>query len=253
MIKGVEAVQPRFARDDAGGGSQKRSPLAGAENIVCPNSPRPEDAHRGVRDGLQISTPTIVRNPASLLASHPTKTGDGWSWDLYHEASGAIFGQVTVAGDPDSDFTVPLGGPIYSVDAENSELRDLSGRTIGTIDLRARGFSWNREALRLAVGAFQTKFRRLPPYLEFGLEEKNLATFQRKYAQIHDANSDMDLQAVAVEAAKELPFGQALVALGYGDLRFDYLAAFSSVRVGHRQLTDVPTIVVILARPTAKS
>jgi hypothetical protein len=44
-----------------------------------------------------------------------------------------------------------------------------------------------------------------------------------------------------------------LVALGYGDLRFDYLAAFSSVRVGHRQLTDVPTIVVILARPTAKS
>ena len=208
----------------------------------------PDEGGGGPKPGEELRV-IEIESPTRLKSTAPEFKNGRWEWKLYDSETGAVFCDVYAEVPPGSPpGTAPTGGPRLTLTPREAVLPD------GTmVSLKAKGFSWTPEALRLASEAYRQKFGVRPAELGGEIDWSNLQNFQIEYAKIREANPGMSPEQIGAQAAAKISFGTHRIALGYGDFRVR-LGNFGDVTIqrptGNVSLSNVPKDVYIEARPT---
>jgi hypothetical protein len=185
----------------------------------------------------------VVESPSRVTATDFVDQPDGgWICYFVDPQTGARFGYAEVEAGADGR---PNGGPHLTLDPQRARMPDGS-----PVVLKASGFSWTPEALRVAIEAFRRKFGSQPANMDGLLAWSNLVNFQQAFARIRAANPNLSLRMVAEQAAREISFGKHRIALGYGDISVEFGNIGDITLPNGTVLSSVPRWVEVQARPT---
>jgi hypothetical protein len=183
-------------------------------------------------DGQEI----IIDDPSRITFTNPEPNGSYIMWNLYDKQTEAVITRYVKA--------TPETGPDMWLRPYNAEVEG-----VGEVKLKAEGFSWTKETLKLNLEAYKKAFQKPAPNLNGQLAESNMSNFQSEFVQVRSENPSFTPEQVANEAVANISFGKHRIEAGYG--KFDVtIEDVDTVNINGVNERNVPVWVEIEATPT---
>ncbi len=183
-----------------------------------------------------------VESAQSLKATSPINEGGKISWKLYDDVSKATFAWQEVDVTPTGE---PEGGPHQLLEPKKAILPPPPDNSLVT--LKAKGFSWTEESVRLMMEVFQKTFGKKAPNLSGAIAIENIENFRNEFAKIKIQNPSLSDQEIGNQAIRKISFGTARIQKGYGNLTVDIYGSTTITLDG--TVVNVPQGVYVNALP----